>query len=147
MAGLTFGRSPSGVLVPLYLSAAGKVVLGNANYSEVLTAGLTLYNNSSLAAGTNNLVAYTCPAGEKWRIHDISMSYTGTVSGVTIQWRVQDTGGTAFQGTKYSGLTSAAIYHERVDFVVIAGLKIQLYITGATLNDDGKMWILRSQIG
>lgn len=94
--------------------------------------------NTSLAAGSNTLSTTPVAANKIQRITSISFSYTGTVTGV--RFEVKAGGITVFKSTAdpVSGqlYSLASLQGAATELWLSAGEKIDLVVTGATLNDD-----------
>jgi len=95
--------------------------------------------NTTLAAGTNTLSSTVALAARVNMITDLAFSYTGTVSGVRIEIKA---GGETVYKT-IADPTTAQL--ERIsnlgNIFLSAGEKIEMVVTGATLNDDALLII------
>lgn len=106
-------------------------------YSAAVGEAVT---NTSLAAGANTLSSTAVPAGEVHVITNIAAAYSGTVTNVILTVRINDSG-TIYElyGQKPP---VTGVYYDRQGFWVLKpGAKIDLLINGATLNDDGFLYI------
>lgn len=93
-------------------------------------------NNTSLAAGANNLDLTTVPANRVYVITNITVMYTGTVSGVRLLVNKVDAGAVQYALFDVQSITSQLYYDRQGMWVLNAGEFLRLAITGATLNDD-----------
>jgi hypothetical protein len=93
--------------------------------------------NTALAAGANTLSSSAPGPARIRRITDVAFSYTGTVAGVRMEVKA---GGISVYKT-IANPTSGQL--ERIanmgNLYLSAGEKIELVVTGATLNDDAAL--------
>lgn len=107
-------------------------------YSELITEGV---DNTSLAAGSNNLDTGTVPAGEIWVITNIAIRYDGTVSSVSLTVAlIIDTVLMGIFGQKPP--VSTVWYDRQGWWVLDAGDYIRLEVGGATMNDDAYLRVV-----
>jgi hypothetical protein len=95
--------------------------------------------NLTLAAGTNTLSSSAPASAKIWEITELTFSYTGTVLGVRME--IKAAGKTVYK--TIADPTSGKL--ERIadlgSLYLSAGEKIELVVTGATLNDDATLII------
>lgn len=101
----------------------------------------TLTQNLALAAGTNTLNDAVVPANHKYVVRNISAIYTGTVAGVQLNINLV-IGGTVINIRSFTGITSGVANQVPIDFPMTAGDNVRLAILGATLNDDGFLYVI-----
>src|SRR5438046_1040056 len=111
---IIFGKDATDNILPLLLDASGNIIV---SASQLTTTGgkikvdasgrlivdgetpslfrptpkTTLFSNTALPAGTSVQTLATVPSGEIWRFTMISMQYVGTVAGVTLRARLNNT--------------------------------------------------------
>jgi hypothetical protein len=96
---------------------------------------LTQVVNTALSAGTNNLDTGAVPASRIWIVTGISFTLVGTVGAAAGYVSILQ-GATTYTVFSESHLTSAEYYDRTGWYVLVAGDKVRLTITGAIANDD-----------
>lgn len=108
------------------------------NYTDVVYEGVS---NTSLSAGSNNIDSTAVPAGEVHVITNISVSYTGTVSGVSLRATLFESGVGGYVVFQEDSISSTYWYDRQGNWVLPAGDYVRLVVSGATLNDDAYLRI------
>lgn len=91
--------------------------------------------NTALAAGANTLSSTVVATDTLEKVTKLVFSYTGTVTGVRIELRA---GGQTIYKTSADPV-SGKIETIDIEVWLAAGEKIDMVVTGATLNDDATL--------
>jgi hypothetical protein len=96
--------------------------------------------NTALAAGVNNLDTSAVPAGRIWVVTSIACHYVGTVAGVVILVVIQQ-GANLLALYNVTAVVSNQYYDRQGQFILAAGDFVRLTVSGATLNDDARLFV------
>ena len=111
-------------------------------YSGAIRALIT---STTLAAGNNTLNGSVVPAGEIWVIENIAMMYSGTVVGVAI-YAMLLSGAVQYNLFAQTPVVSLVRYDRNLQLTLSPGENMQMFIQGATLNDDAYLWYVGRRI-
>ncbi len=115
-----------------WVSAAWQKDPLRIGYSGVIRG---FFSNTALAAGTNNIDGTAVPAGEIWRLDNISVSYIGTVTNVRL-YAILLSSAVEYLLYEQQPPVSIQEYDRQGNWILEPGEKIRLKVVGATLNDD-----------
>jgi len=110
-------------------------LLVSDNLQQVGTRIYEVVGDTTLAAGTNNILGTPVPVGEIWIITHINMHYTGTITNVILV-AIAILGGTEIQLIRQSPVVNNNGYRSECNIVLAEGDYIQARCTSATVNDD-----------
>jgi hypothetical protein len=143
---LIFGRTSSGLMVPVLVDASGRIGVESLGYisgawqKNPLAFGLSAavyrtWSSTTLAAGDNTLNDSAVPAGEVWVITNMAARYVGTFATVHLRLVIVN-GGVGYVQFEIDPPHNDHIEGQQGWWVLFPGDNLRLFITGATLNDD-----------
>ncbi len=138
---------PDGSLSGLSGDASGNLIVTGPSPSILTPLPKSVqFTNLNLPAGNSAQLAFTVPAGTKYRLTGTAVSYVGTVAGVVLDSFVQ-TGASGMIYDVRSPIVSGVFYTIQLNILLDAGWSVQCLVLGATLNDDLTMNVFIEQVG
>jgi hypothetical protein len=142
------GRDAAANGYPLRTDNTGELSILGHLLNRLFAFGDTVFQNvqnTSLAAGTNNLDANAVPANKVNVYTNLGISYTGTTTNVILAVYVWDGANLALLFA-IKAPTSQIEYDRQGWWPVKAGSKIRATVYGATLNDDAYLDVFGFQM-
>lgn len=133
---LLYGVDSSNAIKPMLVDSSGRVIVTSSSPSSLVPSPIfAVLSNPALPAGVSTQIIYTVPAGQVSRLTYMSVRYTGTVAGVTLNVRL-------FDGTNSILIDDVVVpvsglaYPYNVQILLNAGHTVRCAIIGATAGDQ-----------
>ena len=120
------------------------IIAADMSYLNPIGAG-EIFENLSLPAGTSVQAALVVAAGERYQLDHFTFRYNGTVAGVTVRPYFERAGVLVFL-SQYPTIVSGQYYPENISMVLEDGDTFGFSVTGATLNDDFRVYLIYRRI-
>ena len=104
-----------------------------------------IYENLSLAAGSSSQSALVVPEGERYQLDHFAFRYNGTAAGVTVRPYFERAGVLVFL-SQYPTIVTGQYYPENISMILEYGDIFGFSVTGATLNDDFRAYLIYRRI-